>query len=119
VTDPVEIADFESRAAERLGRHDFAPFDLFPPELVSEEIVGYRIVPRDGGRVVIEPDDALLRLAVPGPMAGKDARAALSRYRLVAVNGSGDEVERWPFWQCLHFELSVDGNRLVLDDGRW
>lgn len=119
VTDPVEIVDLESRAAERLGRRNFAAFDLFPPELVTHEVVGYRVWPRHGGRVVIEPDASLLSLAVHAPMSGKEARAAVGRHRLVALDANGDEISRWPFWDCLHLELNVGSVRVVLDDGRW
>jgi uncharacterized protein (TIGR04141 family) len=119
ITDPTEIARHESRTAEYLGRHAFAGFDLFPPELVSDEIVDYRISPSHRSRVVIEPDASLLGLAVPGPMSAKDAQAALRRHRLVAFNADGIEVARWPFWDCLHFELPLAGARVVLDDGRW
>jgi uncharacterized protein (TIGR04141 family) len=119
VTDPIEVADLESRAAERLGRRSFADFDLFPPELVSEEVVGYRVWPSHGGRIVIEPDISLLGLAVHIPMSGKNAREAVARHRLVALNAAGEEVARWSFWDCLHLEFAVNSARVVLDDGRW
>lgn len=119
VTDPFEIADLESRASERLGQRNFAAFDLFPPELVSDEIVDYRLWPSHGGRVVIEPDASLLHLAVNAPMSGKDARTAVTRHKLVGRDANGDEVARWSFWDCLHLERTVGGVRVVLDDGRW
>jgi uncharacterized protein (TIGR04141 family) len=119
VTDPEEITELERRAGDLLGQRSFASFDLFPPEVVSEEVVEYRLRPSDGGRVVIEPDATLLGLAVRAPMSGDDARAAVQRHRLIGLDSNGDEVARWSFWNCLTVELVQDGRRVVLDDGRW
>jgi uncharacterized protein (TIGR04141 family) len=119
VTDPEAIDELESRIAERLGQGKFTGVDLFPPELVTEEIVEYRVWPEHGGQVVIEPDGRLLRLAIPRVMSGKDARQALEHNRLVAQDASGSEVARWPFWDCLHAEVLHQATRVVLDDGRW
>jgi uncharacterized protein (TIGR04141 family) len=119
ITDPVDIIAFESRAAEMLGQRNFAPFDLFPPELLSDEIVDYRVSPSRGGLVIIEPDSSHLGLAIHAPMSGNQARAALDKHRLLALNERGEIIARWPFWDCLHLELTLDGARLVLDDGHW
>jgi uncharacterized protein (TIGR04141 family) len=119
VVDPTEIADLEGRASERLGRRSFAEFDLFPPELVSDEVVAYRLWPTHGGQVVIEPDANLLGLAVHIPMDGPTARAAVQHHKLVGIDAAGDEVARWTFWECLHLQLAIDGRSVVLDDGRW
>lgn len=119
VVDPAEIAELESRAAELLGRRSFSDFDLFPPELVSDEIVSYRIWPSHGGLVVVEPDPNLLGLAVNVPMNGHTARAAVQHHKLIAIDGNGDEVDRWSFWDCLHLEMLLQGRRVVLDDGHW
>jgi len=119
VIDPAEVADLESRAAELLGRRSFSNFDLYPPELVSEEIVSYRTWPSHGGLVVVEPDANLLGLAVNVPMDGRTARIAVEHHKLVALDAQGDEVARWSFWDCLHLELIVSGRRVVLDDGQW
>lgn len=119
VIDPTEIAELESRAAEQLGRRQFTDFDLFPPELASEEIVSYRLRPSHGGLVVVEPDSSLLNYPVHAPMSGTAARAAIERHKLIAVDGSGDEVRRWSFWDCLHLEMLLHDRRVVLDAGRW
>jgi uncharacterized protein (TIGR04141 family) len=119
VTDPEEIAALEGRAGDLLGQRSFAAFDLFPPEVVSEEVVSYRLRPSDGGRVVIEPDASLLGLAVRVPMSGEHARAAVQRHRLIGLDAGGEVVARWSFWDCLTVELLHDGRRVVLDDGRW
>jgi uncharacterized protein (TIGR04141 family) len=119
VTDPQEIADLERRVSDLLGQRSFASFDLFPPEVVADEVVEYRVWPSHGGRVVIEPDKSLLGLAVNAPMSADNARAAVQRHRLVGVDSTGEEIARWSFWDCLIVELVHDGRRVVLDDGRW
>jgi uncharacterized protein (TIGR04141 family) len=120
VVDPAEIADLESRAAELLGRRSFSNFDLYPSELVTDEIVSYRVWPSHGGLVVIEPDaNRLLGLAINVPMSGPMARTAAEHHKLVAVDAQGDAVARWSFWDCLHLELTLAGRRVVLDDGHW
>lgn len=119
VVDPAEIAELENRAAEQLGRRQFGDFDLFPPELVTEEIVSYRLRPPHGGLVVVEPDSSLLNYPVNAPMSGAAARAAVEHHKLIAVDGSGDEVGGWSFWDCLHLEMLLHDRRVVLDAGRW
>jgi hypothetical protein len=64
-TDPDEVERLERQAAGALGRRQFSAFDLFPPELVSEEIVEYRLWPAEGGLVVIEPDTVAAAISTP------------------------------------------------------
>jgi uncharacterized protein (TIGR04141 family) len=119
ITDPDEIERLEGQAAGALGRREFSAFDLFPPELVSEEIVEYRLSPAQGGLVVIEPDESLLRFPLHAPMSAGDAERAARRYKLIGLDANGQEVERWSFWECLHYEHRQGGSMLVLDGGSW
>ena len=72
ITDPEEVARYEHDAAAALGRREFSKFDLFPPELVNDEIVEFATWPSRGGLVVIEPTTRLLEAPVRAPM-GPDA----------------------------------------------
>lgn len=119
IVDPDEVSNLEIRAAQLLGDGHFWNFDLFPPELVGEEIVEYRLYPSHGGLVVVEPDAHLLRLAIDAPMDSSTAQATIEHHKLIGLDGNGDEIRRWSFWECLHLELLVQGHRVVLDGGRW
>jgi uncharacterized protein (TIGR04141 family) len=119
VTDPSTVEGYEAAAAVKLGERRFAEFDLFPPELVSGEIVQFRTYPTLGGLIVVEPDPSLLRHAIPTEVIGAEAAAALRRYKLVGVDVDGQEVDRWSFWDCLHHEVRQARDTLVLDNGQW
>lgn len=119
VVDPQQIEELERRAAGALGRREFSAFDLFPPELVPAEVVEYRLWPSHGGLVVVEPDSRLLRFPLRGPMSATDAAAAVRRYRLIGLDANAEVVDRWSFWDCLHYEFQQNGVRIVLDGGSW
>ncbi len=119
VTDPARIAELDGEAARLLGSRRFAPFDLFPAELVAEQIVQYGTWPGWGGLKVVEPGELLLQRAVPHAMGGEEAAAAMRRCKLIGVDVDGQEVDRWSFWECLHCEIGGDGETLILDGGRW
>jgi uncharacterized protein (TIGR04141 family) len=111
ITDPAATEGFEEEVAATLARHAFSDFDLFPPELVSEEIVQFRTQPAHGGLVVVEPDSSLLRYPIPAATTVAGARDALRRYKLIGVGADGDELDRWSFWDCLHHEFNEAGRR--------
>lgn len=119
VTDPAEIHTLEHLAAERLGQRNFSGFDVFPPEVIGREIVAYATRPSRGGQRIIEPSEQQLAWAIHAPMGAQTARAALQHWRLIALDGSGDAVDRWPLWDCLHWETFRNGTRFVLDAGQW
>jgi uncharacterized protein (TIGR04141 family) len=119
LTDPADVAAVENEACTALGQRNFAGFDLYPPELVSAEIVRYRLSPRARDVVVVEPGSSLLRYPLRGPLSAHEAKAALQRYKLIGLDASGQEVGRWSFWDCLHYEISKPGSTLVLDNGQW
>jgi uncharacterized protein (TIGR04141 family) len=119
LTDADEIENLELAATTALGQLLFAGFDLFPPELVPEEIVQFRLFPKEGGLIVVEPDASLLRFPLKTPTDAHSAKWALERYKLVGIDTNGDEVIRWSFWECLHHELQQAGSTMVLDGGRW
>jgi uncharacterized protein (TIGR04141 family) len=119
ITDNTEIVELELAAAARLGRQSFSEFDLFPPELVPSEIVQFKLFPREGGLVVVEPDISLLRFPLGESTNANTAKGALERYKLVGIDTDGEEVARWSFWECLHHEFRQAGHTIVLDSGRW
>jgi uncharacterized protein (TIGR04141 family) len=119
LTDADEIESLELAAANALGELRFTEFDLFPPELVPEEIVQYRLYPGQGGLVVVEPDATLLRFPLHATTDAVSAKLALEHYKLIGINTNGEEVTRWQFWECLHHEFRQAGHTIVLDGGRW
>jgi uncharacterized protein (TIGR04141 family) len=120
IRDPDEIAAVEQRAFEALGVHRrFSEFDLYPPELVPDEVVEFTRWPGIRSTIIIEPDSRLLREPISAPMAADTARAAVERYRLVGLDSNGRHVGRWTYLECLHYETQHAGKTYVLDGGRW
>jgi uncharacterized protein (TIGR04141 family) len=119
ITDPAVIAGLEEDAAKKLGERRFEEFDVFPPELVSGEIVQFRTYPVLGGLIVVEPDASLLGHAITSQMSGEQAEAALRRYKLIGIDVDGKEVDRWSFWDCLHHEIKGARETVVLDSAQW
>ena len=119
VTEPSRIQELNERAASRLGDRDFTGFDLFPAELVEDEVVQYATWPSWGGLKVVEPGLSLLARAFPAPVSGAVAQEQLQRCKLIGLDASGEEAGRWSFWECLHCELAGIAETLVLDGGRW
>lgn len=123
VRDPAEIARLNKRAFTVLGkreREQTERFDLFPPQIVSEEIVVFRITPvTQGLTTVVEPDIGLLRYPLPAMCSAEEAEAALRRFRLQGIDGNGGLVKEWTFFECLHWEVPDGDSVCVLDAGQW
>lgn len=120
VRDPDEIARLNARAFNALGQRQFGRFDLFPPEIVSGEIVAFRFSPgAQSLTTVSEPTSALLRYPLSGPTAPDEVLTKLRRYRLRGIDSNGEIAEEWTFWDCLHWEFPEQGATFVLDGGRW
>lgn len=120
VRDPEEIARLERKAFSALGKREFEGFDLFPPQVVSDEIVVFRIAPAVKGlTTVAEPDPSLLRYPLRAPLSAADAEAGLRRFQLRGIDANGDIVDEWSFLKCLHWETADGGAIYVLDAGQW
>lgn len=120
VRDPVELARLEGKAFTALGKREFKGFDLFPPQIVSDEIVVFRVAPAVKGlTTVAEPDPSLLRYPLRVPRSAADAEAQLRRFQLRGIDGNGDIVDEWSFLKCLHWEVADKGAIYVLDAGQW
>lgn len=119
IRDPEEVATIERLAFEALGKREFSRFDLYPPELVKDEIVEFGRWPGTRSRVIIEPGPDLLTEAIRAPMSATQAQRAVERFRLIALDGGGEEVDRWTYLECLHYETRHDGAVYVLDSGDW
>ena len=120
VSDPTEIARLESKAFAALGKRDFKGFDLFPPQIVSAEIVAFQILPiAKGTTTVAEPGIPLLRFPLPAPTSPAQAQAALRHFRIRGIDANNDPVDEWTFLECLHWEFKESGTVHVLDSGQW
>jgi uncharacterized protein (TIGR04141 family) len=118
VQDPEAVTALDEQMFKAFSKKQYGDFDLFPPELVSDEIVRYRLHPKEGGLVVVEPDSSLLEYARRSRY-GADPERALDRYKLIGCNSSDEEVDRWSFRECLRYEAADDGAMAVLDGGVW
>jgi uncharacterized protein (TIGR04141 family) len=120
VRDPEEIVRLEGKAFSALGKREFKGFDLFPPQIVSDEIVVFRIAPATKGlTTVAEPDSSLLRYPLRVPRSPADAEAELRRFKLRGIDANGEIVDEWTFFKCLHWEIADGGSIYVLDAGQW
>jgi len=52
-------------------------------------------------------------------MSADQARRAVERFRLIGLDGAGEEVDRWTYLECLHYETRHEGAVYVLDAGAW
>jgi uncharacterized protein (TIGR04141 family) len=119
ITEPRRLTQLNELAADRLGNHNFTGFDLFPAELVAEEVVQYATWPVWGGLKLAEPGTSLLSRALPVLVSAAEAESSLKRCKLIGLDAAGEEAGRWSLWECLHCELTGEGETLVLDGGRW
>jgi uncharacterized protein (TIGR04141 family) len=120
VRDPDEITRLEAKAFTALGQRRFSEFDLFPPQIVSDEIVVFRVAPvLKSLTTVVEPDAGLLRYPLRVPRSPVDTEAELRRFRLQGVDANGTMVDEWTFLKCLHWETTDGGAVYVLDAGQW
>jgi uncharacterized protein (TIGR04141 family) len=119
IRDPEEVEVVERLAFDALGKREFSLFDLYPPEFVATEIVEFRHWPGIASAVITEPGPKLLQEPIRIPMSATNARAAVERYRLIGVDSGGDEVDRWTYLECLHFETVHAGATYILDGGSW
>jgi uncharacterized protein (TIGR04141 family) len=119
VRDPEEIARLNGKAFTALGQRSFEGFDLFPPQILSEEIVAFKVTPAAKGTTVVEPEATLLRYPLRVPRSPADVEAELSRFHLSGLDANGEVVDRWSFLECLHWETTDRGAVCVLDAGQW
>lgn len=121
VRDPQRIASLNTRAFNALGKHELTGFSLFPPEMVGEEIVGFRIGPPIRGALgfVDDPSTEQLKVLLRGPTSPAEVERLLSRATLHAVDDTGTSVKQWTYFECLHWEVWDSGAMFVLDRGRW
>jgi uncharacterized protein (TIGR04141 family) len=120
VRDPEEIARLNGRAFTALGQRSFEGFDLFPPQIVSDEIVNFKVTPVARGlTTVVEPESSLLRYPLRVPRSPADAESELNRFHLWGLDANDDVVDRWSFLECLHWETTDGGDVCVLDAGQW
>jgi uncharacterized protein (TIGR04141 family) len=119
VRDPAEVERLERKAFEELGKQQFSQFDLFPPQIVSNEIRGFEFSIGRHRTRVIEPHSGLLGSVIRGPQSWQQVALRLRRLSLRGIDEKGDVAEEWSFFKCLHWEYH-DGNAVhVLDGGQW
>ena len=120
VRDPEEIARLNGKAFTALGQRRLEGFDLFPPQILSEEIVVFRVAPAARGlTTVVEPDIRLLRYPLGIPRSPAGAESQLRRFRLQGFDANGEMVDEWTFLKCLHWEIGEGDAVYVLDAGQW
>jgi uncharacterized protein (TIGR04141 family) len=120
VKDPRKIRRLEAEAMDALAQRRFEEFDLFPPEMIPQEIVEFQISPAvDGVATVVEPDSSLLHYPLPAPKSSADVRPLLDKFRIRGIDPEGNAVDEWSFYRCLHWETEEEARLYVLDGGRW
>lgn len=116
VTDSEELAELELDVLERLLSGEFDCFDVYPPEMVNEDVVDFRT---GRGTVVMEPTRALLEKTVAriGAKDPVELSEGLKHRYIAARNAEGIELKQWSWWECLYFETQRSGRTVVLDRG--
>ncbi len=118
VTKPSEEEKLTNEALELLLEGQVNRFDIYPPEMVSEDVVEYG-TKRD--TTVMEPTRELLKSTIAHSGASDpESLAYFLKHRYIkALNEEGAEIKRWSWWDCLYYEhRGVDGT-VILDRGMW
>jgi uncharacterized protein (TIGR04141 family) len=118
VTDPDQDKQLTEEALGQLLAGEVDRFDVYPPEMISEEIVEYG-TRRD--TTVMEPTRQLLRQTIErsGATDPENLLEALRHTYIKAQNEEGLEVKRWSWWDCLYYEHRGTGGAIFLDRGSW
>lgn len=122
VRDPEEKRRLERLALSSLARQEFERFDLYPPQLVGDEVVAFQIhSPRTRGAptIVFEPDHRVLSGSIKGLQTLEKIRAQLDRFKLKGIDADGQVVDEWSYFRCLHWEHTDGDGVYVLDGGEW
>lgn len=119
VTDPQTVGQLHESVLAMLRAGNIEELDLGPPSIIDwERIHGFRL-PTDG-RKVFRPEmrleDLVRGLDHKGYLEDLDL-PFMRRNNVIAVDGDGASVERWPLWRCLVGTLVVEETTFVLDDG--
>lgn len=126
-SDPMLRHRLENEVVDRLHRGDIDDLNLAPPEVVDWDRVAFFHYhfdrpqgPRGRQRPVTHTD---LRLSdyVGGLRSRGDLDdlgiAYLRQHHIKALESGGQEVHRWPVWQCLVGQLTFNGRSYILDEG--
>jgi uncharacterized protein (TIGR04141 family) len=120
ITDLGQLRKLNLRASTVLGRRNFEAFDLFPPQVISDEIVIFAVkTHRKVSTQFAEPESRHLGYAIRGPQGADEVERRLRSKTLSGLNASGEVVEEWTFWECLHWEFAEEDVTYVLDAGTW
>jgi uncharacterized protein (TIGR04141 family) len=120
VTDRTKIGELSRQAYSRIGQQKFAEFDLFPPQVVSDEIVIFAAKSKGSQRTKFaEPEAQHLKYAIRGPQQPDDVERLLKGRYLGGLDAGGKVVEEWTFRECLHWEFTSGGVTYVLDASSW
>lgn len=118
VTNPDEEESLNNEALELLLEGAVDRFDIYPPEMVSEDVVEYG-TKRD--TTVMEPTRELLKATIAHSGASDPESLAyyLQHRYIKALNEEGVEVKRWSWWDCLYYEHRGAVGTVILDRGVW
>lgn len=119
VTEPQIVGRLHETVLGKLRDGQIDELDLGPPTIVDWERIHKFRLPTDG-RTVVRPEmrlEDLHRGLQTRNYLGDLDIPFLRKNSVVAVDGDGTSVERWPIWRCLAGTFILDGVTYVLDDG--
>jgi uncharacterized protein (TIGR04141 family) len=115
----IEQLDQELEANLRTGPLDETKAHLAPPEVIDFDVVDGFLYPgerRDRDElhedlVLADLLTAVGRASVSIPM--------LHRWRIRAIDSGGTEINAWPAYKCLVFEVRLGTDLYMLSEGQW
>lgn len=118
VTNPEEEESLANEALGLLLEGKVDRFDIYPPEMVSEDVVEYG-TKRD--TTIMEPTRELLQSIISRSGASDpESLAHFLQHRYIkALNEEGVEIKRWSWWDCLYYEHRAASGTVILDRGMW
>ncbi|MGA3209249.1 MAG: TIGR04141 family sporadically distributed protein [Syntrophales bacterium] len=112
------VATLESKLLEKFAQKDYTNLWLSIPEIIQWDLVkGFLFT--DGGKT-IHPDINLLGFLSTLKDDQPITLDLLKQHQVSCADEDHNKVfKTWPIYKCLYSEIDCEGNKYVLNDGKW
>lgn len=121
-TDPVVVADLDTRLCTRLAAKEFGKIHLSPPEFVESEELDFAYEPVKAGVVPALYEDLRIDdlVNVTRRRLKNLTSTTVKSWRIYIYDSEQNAAfPKWNAYQCLVAEIDLDGKTYVLANGQW